>query len=73
MPAWPSSEAFVALYNAATPDDHPKVTLLSPQRRKHIEGYVAIFPGKHFGSKCMPNSLYRPFSGAKNRARPQAH
>src|SRR4030095_3683492 len=47
-PQWPSPEAFVALYNAATPEDHPKVKLLSPERQKHIEQYVAMFPDRAF-------------------------
>lgn len=45
---WASPEAFVALYNIMTPEDHPKVTLISEGRRKHITGYLQQFPDKAF-------------------------
>jgi hypothetical protein len=58
---WPSPEAFVALYNTNTPEDHPKVTVISAERRKHIQGYVAQFPDQAFWEQVYAELCHSPF------------
>jgi len=59
--SWPSAEAFIALYNTHTPEDHPKVTVLSPQRRKKVDEYVHLFPEQDFWLKVYEEVCASPF------------
>lgn len=58
---WPTPEAFVALYNTNTPADHPKVTLLTPERRKRILLYLDLFPDKPFWEQVYVELSLSPF------------
>jgi hypothetical protein len=61
---WPSPEALVALYNTHTPDDHPKVALVSPQRKKKATEILRLFPEQAFWLKvCEEITLSRFLRG----------
>src|SRR5215467_1100046 len=45
---WPSPEALVALYHEWAPPGHPRVTTLTPGRRKKASKYLRAFPEASF-------------------------
>ena len=47
-PAWGTPERLVELYNRLSPPGHPKVTRLTPARRKKAQRYLAMFPEERF-------------------------
>ena len=47
-PTWGSPERLVELYNRLVPPEHPKVTRLTPARRKKARKYLAMFPEERF-------------------------
>ena len=58
---WPSPEALIALYNTNTPDDHPKVTVSSPQRKKKATEYLHTFPDQLFWIQVFAEVSTSPF------------